>query len=98
MDYWSHDDDDYSFMDARDDELDTLRAKIETDLRDNDTEFAELCQFVAMCRRFGYAEIADKEDVAIADWINEELAMYLEVQEEQRDPYGYRGLRRSDFV
>jgi len=97
MDYWGHDDD-YTAHDAALDELDGIRAKLEIDLRDNDQEFADLCQFVALCRRFGYNEIADKEELAISDWIDEELEEYLEVQEEARDPYGYRGLRRSDFV
>jgi len=90
--------DDYTMADARDDEYDAMRAEVETYLRDNEPEFEELCAFVALCRRFGYHEIADKEELAIQDWIKEELEIRIDANEEARDPYAYRGLRRSDFL
>ncbi len=89
--------DDYTLSDARDDELADKKKKAECWLRDNDEAFCELCQFVALLRKFGYAELADQQDATVEAWIQEELEQQLEIEEEHRDPYGYRGLRRSDF-
>lgn len=89
---------DYTLSDARDDELDDKKKDVELHLRDSDEEFNEVCQFAMLCRKYGYNDIANRQDEIIKEWIEAELEVWLDAEEERRDPYGYRGIRRSDFV
>ncbi len=89
--------DDFTKYDTRDDGLDKLKSDIEMGLRDTNKDFDELCAFIALCRRFGYDDIADYQEKARDDWILLEVQRYRETDEEANQPYAYRGLPWSEY-
>ena len=96
-DYIDVEKDDFTKYDTRDDDLDKLKADIEIRLRDTEPEFDELCTFIALCRRFGYDDIADYQEKARDEWIMLEVKQHREAAEESANPYAYRGLPWSDY-